>query len=283
MTNTAHPVFASKAALIFGGAKGIGKAVALEWAARGARVAIADIDAQAAESAAVTIKASGHEAISLVADVTCEASIAAAGAKAEAAFGPIDILMNNVGAALNGHPEDIPFSEWQRITDLNYYGTVRAVGHFLPKMIARKSGHIVNTASFAGLYPYAASRIPYAASKAAVIALSQSLAIYLEPQGIAVSCFIPGPVMTEIANSMTVWTHDCPVRGPGAELDLLWPDAAARVLADGMEAHRILIPSDEKVWNTLERWARSPDDFIRSKIDEFARGDPGIPSFTPRS
>ncbi|API59930.1 hypothetical protein BSL82_11925 [Tardibacter chloracetimidivorans] len=269
--------FQDKNALGFGGGKGIGKAVVVEWARRGARVAIADIDLAAARETSAEIVSLGGCAIALEADVTSEASISAAIAETEAVFGDIDILMNNVGAALNGNPEDIPLSEWMRITDLNYLGTVRAVTALLPKMLARGTGHIVNTASFAGLYPYAASRMPYAASKAAVIALSESLALYLEPQGIRVSCLIPGPVVTDFMASMTSWTKDCPIRGPGSEFKVMMPAEVGVVLADAMAAGQILVPSDDAVWKTLEQWAKSPDRFIKGKIDDFARGEAGMP------
>jgi NAD(P)-dependent dehydrogenase (short-subunit alcohol dehydrogenase family) len=270
--------FTGANALIFGGGKGIGKAVAEEWARRGAHIAVADIDRAAADEAAQAISSSGGRAFPLPADVTCDDSVAAAVTAAEEEFGQVDILMNNVGAALNGHPEDIPISEWRRITELNYFGTIRATALLLPKMLARKSGFIVNTASFAGLYPYAASRMPYAASKAAVISLSQSLALYLEPQGIRVSCLIPGPVLTDIMSSMTSWTEDCPLRGPGAELEMIMPEQLAVTLADGMAEGQILIPSHQEVWSIIRRWSENPDLFIRSKIRDFENGDLGRPS-----
>lgn len=270
--------FSGANALIFGGAKGIGKAVAIEWARRGARLAIADIaEDQAAETAA-EIVAQGGTSIALKADVRSEEAIAQVAAQAEAALGGIDVVMNNVGVMLNGHPEDIPVAEWQRIMDLNYFSSVRSSAHFLPKFLARGSGHIVNTASFAGFYPYAASRVPYAASKAAIIAMSQNLALYLEPKGIRVSCLIPGPVMTAISDSMTSWSDDCPMRGPGKETRLLMPQELATVLADGMEAGKILIPSDPVAFDIVKRWAADPDKFIRVKIAEFAGGDAGNPA-----
>lgn len=269
--------FAGANALIFGGAKGIGKAVAREWARRGARVAVADIAEEAARETADQIVADGGTATALTANVLSDESVADAAAKAEAELGEIDIVMNNVGSMLNGHPEDIPMAEWQRIMDINYFAAVRGVQHFLPKFLARGSGHIVNTASFAGLYPYAASRIPYAASKAAVIAMTENLAVYLEPQGIRVSCLIPGPVMTGVMETMTSWTEDCPMRGPGAETRLLMPGELAVTLADGMETGGILIPSDNVAWDIIKRWADNPDAFIRAKIDEFASGDRGNP------
>jgi NAD(P)-dependent dehydrogenase (short-subunit alcohol dehydrogenase family) len=167
--------------------------------------------------------------------------------------------------------------EWQRIMDLNYFSTIRSLKLFLPKFLARGSGHIVNTASFAGLYPYAVSRLPYAASKGAMIALTQSLAIYLEPKGIRVSCLIPGPVMTGIMASMTSWTPDCPIRGPGSDLEIKNVEETAVALANGMRDGKIMISSDEEVWDIVRRWAESPDAFIRAKIEEFSRGDPGSP------
>jgi NAD(P)-dependent dehydrogenase (short-subunit alcohol dehydrogenase family) len=277
MTGDVNAPFAGANALIFGGAKGIGRAVALEWARRGASLAIADIAATVAEQTASEIAAAGGKAIGLAADVLSAESIAAAAGAAEAELGPIDILMNNVGGMLNGHPEDIPFAEWHRIMDLNYFAAVRGVQHFLPKFIARGRGHIVNTASFAGLYPYAASRVPYAAAKAAVISMTENLAVYLDPKGIRVSCLIPGPVATRVMDSMTSWTEDCPLRGPGAETTLMLPEELAVKLSDGMEAGEILIPSDDVAWDIVRRWAAGPDAFIRAKVAEFESGDRGNP------
>jgi NAD(P)-dependent dehydrogenase (short-subunit alcohol dehydrogenase family) len=277
MTSQAQSPFAGNAALIFGGAKGIGKAVALEWAQRGAAVAVADIDEAAANATADEIVAAGGKAVGIAANVLSEESIATAAAKAEAALGELHIVMNNVGGMLNGHPEDIPFTEWHRMMDLNYFAAVRAIGLFLPRMLERGSGHIVNTASFAGLYPYAASRVPYAAAKAAVISMSQNLALYAEPFGVRVSCLIPGPVMTGVLDTMTSWTEDCPMRGPGTETTLLLPEQVAVVLADGMQDGRVLIPSDPVAFDIVKRWAAGPDDFTRSKVDEFAAGETGRP------
>jgi NAD(P)-dependent dehydrogenase (short-subunit alcohol dehydrogenase family) len=186
MTESTNAPFRGRNALIFGGAKGIGRAVALEWARRGASVAVADIDEGAAGATAAEIEVEGGTALGLSADVLSEESIAAAIATAVSRFGQLDIVMNNVGGMLNGHPEDIPLAEWQRMMDLNYFAAVRGVQAVMPAFMERGRGHIVNTASFAGFYPYAASRVPYAAAKAAVISLTQNLAIYLEPKGVRV-------------------------------------------------------------------------------------------------
>lgn len=270
--------FAGATALIFGGAKGIGRCVALEWARRGAKLAIADLAEDAARETAELIAAEGGTAIALAANVMSDESVSAAAARAEAELGEIGIVMNNVGSMLNGHPEDIPMAEWHRIMEINYFAAVRGVQHFIPQFLARGRGHIVNTASFAGLYPYAASRVPYAAAKAAVIAMTQNLAVYLEPQGVRVSCLIPGPVMTGVMDSMTSWTEDCPMRGPGSETSLMMPEEVARVLADGMRDGKVLIPSDPVAFDIVRRWAADPDAFIRARIADFASGDRGNPA-----
>ncbi|HKR39794.1 MAG TPA: SDR family oxidoreductase [Paraburkholderia sp.] len=148
---------------------------------------------------------------------------------------------------------------------------------FLPKFLARGNGHIVNTASVAGLFPFAGSRMPYAAAKAANISLTQNLAIYLEPKGIRVSCLIPGPVMTEVSDAMTSWTTDAQMRGPGIELELTVAEDVALTLADGMRDCKILTPTHEIAWAVIERWALRPDAFLRERIEEFAAGRSGRP------
>lgn len=269
--------FKNNSALIYGGARGIGRAVAQEFARRGARVAIADIDLAGAEEAAGLIKAAGGEALAIACDVTSDESVAAAGSAAEAAFGELGVVMNNVGVILSGNPEDIPLAEWRRILELNLFSTVRGCELFMPKMIARGRGHIVNTASFAGLYPYAANRLPYVASKAAVVAMTEGLALYLEPKGVRVSCLIPGPVMTGVMEGMKVWSKDVAMRGPGSHYKLMTPEQVAVVLADGMAGGRIVIPSDDTVFDDVQRHAADPDAFIRAKIQAFADGDEGRP------
>ena len=270
--------FENKTALIFGAAQGIGRAVALEFARRGARIAIGDINVAGAEETAASVAAAGGKAIALACDVAGEQSVVEAARDAENRLGPIDILTNNVGVILNGNPEDIPTAEWRRIMDLNFFAAIHGIQAILPKMIGRGSGYIVNTASFAGLYPYAANRIPYAAAKAAVVAMSESLAVYLHPKGVRVSCFCPGPVATAVMSNMKTWSANVAFRGPGSQYEVITAEGAATILADGMSDGRVVIPTDPKVWDMIRRHAASPDAFIQEKIDEFARGDYGKPS-----
>jgi NAD(P)-dependent dehydrogenase (short-subunit alcohol dehydrogenase family) len=210
-------------------------------------------------------------------DVSSDESIAEAAARAEAELGEIDIVMNNVGVVLNGHPIDIPIAEWHRIFDLNYFSIIRSNAIFLPKFLERGSGHIVCTASYAGLYPYAAGRLPYASSKAAIISLCENLAIITEPKGVRVSCLIPGPTATRIMEGMTNWTSNLPMYAPGKETVLIVPERLAQTLADGMRDGRILIPAGEEAFEIARRHLEDPDAFVRGKIADYAKGDFGTP------
>ncbi|CAN7438923.1 SDR family NAD(P)-dependent oxidoreductase [Phenylobacterium sp. LjRoot225] len=277
-THAPSAPFKDSCALIYGAGQGIGRAVALEFARRGARVAIADINVPGAQETAAAIKAIGGEAAAFACDVTREDSIREVADQAERALGDVDIVMNNVGVITNGNPEDIPLDEWRRIIDLNLFSVIYSNQVFIPKLTARGRGHIVNTASFAGLYPYAANRMPYVASKAAVIALSESMALYLHPQGVRVSCLCPGPVATGVMNAMKSWSENIPFRGPGAQYKVATVEQAAVTLANGMCDGRVIIPTDDKVWEVIRRHAASPDAFIQDKIDEVARGEFGKPS-----
>ncbi|HEX7854614.1 MAG TPA: SDR family oxidoreductase [Sphingobium sp.] len=273
--------FAGGVALIYGAAKGIGRAAALEFARRGARVAIADLDQRAADQTAAEIRSAGGDSIGLACDVLSDASVAQVAGQATGQLGEPTIVMNNVGGIISGNPEDIPISEWERLMSLNFFSVVRSNAVFLPRMIARGSGHIVNTASFAGLYPYAANRMPYVAAKAAVIALSESLALYLRPQGVQVSCLCPGPVATGVADGMKSWTPELPMRGPGANLRVKTSEEVAIILADGIGEGRLIIPSHDEVWEVLQDHASSPDAFIDRAVERYAQGDTGMPFVDP--
>lgn len=270
-------LFTGKTALIYGGGKGIGRAVAREFAARGATVAVADIDQSAAQATAALISDAGGQGLALRCDVTSDDSVRETAENAQNTYGPIDIVMNNVGGILHGNVEDIPLTEWQRIWDLNLMPVVRSNAVFLPKMLARGSGYIVNTASFAGLYPFAITRMPYVAAKSAVVALSESMALRFEPLGIRVSCLCPGPVMTGVLDGVKSWSEGVEMAGPGRDLPIKSVEEVALTLADGMEQGRILIPTHEEVWDTLaDHWA-DPDAFLRRKMAAFESGDRGRP------
>jgi NAD(P)-dependent dehydrogenase (short-subunit alcohol dehydrogenase family) len=277
MSHETQEPFAGRTALVIGGGLNIGRAIVREFARRRARVVVADLDLAAAEEAVARIEDEGGEAIALRCDVTSEDSIRETADSAEARFGPMDLVMNNAGILSGGNPEDIPLAAWQQIMDVNFFGMVRSNAVFLPRMIARGTGHIVNTASFAGLYPFASSRIHYAASKAAVVSMSENLALYCAPLGIRVSCLCPGPVMTTSVLGMKHFSDDYAMRAPGSHLTVKSQEETATILADGIGDGKVIIPTHDEVWATLTERAASPDAFIAKKAAEFASGDSGKP------
>jgi NAD(P)-dependent dehydrogenase (short-subunit alcohol dehydrogenase family) len=269
--------FENKNALIIGAGRNIGRAIALEFARRGAKVAVADLDKSGADETAQLISAAGGKATGISCNVANEESVQAAIAEAEHFLGDIDIHMNNAGIIHSGNPEDFPASEWERMFSINFFGAVRANAAVMPKMLARGAGYIVNTASFAGLYPYATNRIPYAASKAALISMSENMAISLLPRGIRVSCLCPGPTMTTSTIGMKPWSENVLMRGPGSHLGVKSQEHAATVLADGMITGRIIIPTHEEGLEIIREYADSPDAFVHRKVEEFERGASGLP------
>lgn len=186
-------------AFVTGGGSGIGLAIADALAAQGARITIADVNPQ---SVGAVVAARGAGWRGEVFDVRDRAGWAAAKASAEAAFGPVDILVNNAGIAPNGlgFTEMTPES-YDRIVDINLGGAANGVFAFAGDMKARGAGHIVNTASMAGLTSLVSGVSAYAVAKFGVVALSESLRIELAPFGVGVTTLCPGYVVTNLAEN----------------------------------------------------------------------------------
>ena len=159
--------FAGKTAFVTGGASGIGRALTVELLAAGARVTIADI-AGAPEAA----RALGCQAVAL--DVTDAEAVTRAVRAFVSAHGRLDYLFNNAGVAVVGETKSMSGADWRRVLDVNVSGVVHGVHAAYPILIQQGSGHIVNTASAAGLLPIPGA-VAYATSKHAVVGLSTSL------------------------------------------------------------------------------------------------------------
>ncbi|PCH47406.1 MAG: sorbitol dehydrogenase [Hyphomicrobiales bacterium] len=180
-----------KSALITGAGRGIGKAFAERYAREGARVALADIDLEAAKNAAAEI---GGDAIAVEMNVIQQASIEAAIAKTVQAFGGIDILINNAGIFDMAPIAEITPAMFERIFSINVYGTFFTMQAVAMAMVERgKGGKIINMASQAGRRGEALVAV-YCASKAAVISLTQSAGLDLITHGINVNAISPGVV-----------------------------------------------------------------------------------------
>lgn len=147
-------------AIITGGGSGIGRATAASLARRGSRVIVADINTEAAERVAEEILKAGGEAAGVYCNVGDTDAFKELKSFALQQYRRIDIVMNNVGVLTRGRPEYIPIAEWQRVININLLSVVRSNEAFLPLLIEQGSGHIVNTASIAGLFPTPMSDCP---------------------------------------------------------------------------------------------------------------------------
>ncbi|HZP36945.1 MAG TPA: SDR family NAD(P)-dependent oxidoreductase [Methylomirabilota bacterium] len=197
--------FDGKVALGSGAGSGIGRATAMGFAARGASVAVADIDRGKAETVAAEIRAAGGKAIAITADAGTPAGIDAMVSDTVRAFGGLDILHNNAfgnlalppGRSRLAFTGDLDDAVWTHTIDLALTGVFRATRRALPELLARGGGAIVNTASIAGLFAdYAIAA--YNAAKAGVINLTRVTALEYAGRGIRVNCVCPGAIDTPL-------------------------------------------------------------------------------------
>ena len=162
---------------------------------------MADIhEARLAETAAA-IEALGRRALAVRCDVTRDVDVDALAAAAVDTFGAVDVLMNNAGIAVLGPPHRVEMAEWERILQVNVLGLVRGVRAFVPAMVERGHGYVVNTASVAGVWAYSWDAAPYITSKFAAYGLSEALARSLRPLGVGVSVLCPGLVHTNLGET----------------------------------------------------------------------------------
>jgi NAD(P)-dependent dehydrogenase (short-subunit alcohol dehydrogenase family) len=190
-----------KTAFITGGASGIGFALGKAFAEAGMKVMLADIEADALASALKSLSAFGSNVRGVVCDVVDPDSVERAAQETFAAFGNVHVVCNNAGVAASGGIDNISLENWRWVLDVNVMGVVHGIRSFLPHIRDHgESGHIVNTASMAGLQSEMGLS-PYAASKYAVVSISEGLHKQLEPHGIGVSVLCPSFTRTQIGNS----------------------------------------------------------------------------------
>jgi len=186
-----------RSALVTGASRGIGRGIAVELAREGCRVALCARGKEALDEAAAELRGLGAEAVAVVADVTTDGGIREVVDAARAAFGRIDVLVNNVGGSTGASFQETSVEDWQRAIDLNLLPAVRASRLVVPDMRSRGAGAIVNIVSIYGReWGGAYVRRPtYMAAKAAEIAMSKALALELAPHGIRVNAVAPGSIV----------------------------------------------------------------------------------------
>jgi len=273
---------AGEIAVVTGGASGIGRGTALALARAGADIVLADIHAERLATTSEDIRRLGRRVLAVQCDVSNDEDVARLADDVEAELGPVGLLMNNAGVVLRGALEEISLADWQWCFGINVFGVIRCIRAFLPGMIARRHGWIVNTGSVAGLVALTGEGAPYVASKFAVVGLSEALALYCRPFGIGVSLLCPGGVRTNLAETgrsigMTPEREVAETRMAqtvqgGEELD---PARVGSLVVSAVQNETFLVlPEPEIHGELVRRRAADLNLFLAERFAEVAREQP---------
>ncbi len=207
--------FRDRVAVITGGASGIGAAMAGAFGARGAKLVLADIDKPSLQAKAAEFESAGYEVLPVQTDVTKLAQVQALRDASVDRFGAVHIVCNNAGIALVGKIAEAPHKDWELTMGVNFWGVVHGVETFAPLLVEQEQGgHIVNTASMAGLVGMSWLGV-YCASKFAVVGLSEAMFREMKEHDIGVSVLCPGMVETNIGpNSARTRGIELPKEAP---------------------------------------------------------------------
>jgi NAD(P)-dependent dehydrogenase (short-subunit alcohol dehydrogenase family) len=253
-------------AVVTGAGSGIGRAAAMEFARRGARVVVTDVIGARAQTVADEIVAADGAAVGLAVDVTREADLVAARECCVEQFGAVDLVMNNAGVLAMGAPESLPDDAWHRVLEVNLMSLARSNRVFLPALLDRGHGHVVNTASASGLLAYGFDRLPYVASKHAVVGVSEALALYLGPRGIGVTCLCPSGVATNILEQISFHGEAETPRAPAHAV--VEAEVLGELVADAVEQGRFLVLTVAEVAAELVERAADLDGYLAARIAE---------------
>ena len=189
-----------KVAIITGGASGMGRVAGTMFGREGARVVLADVSEEAAESAAAEVRAAGGDATAVVADVSREDDARRMVEHAVATYGRLDCLYNNAGImpAADHSVIDTDVDTWDKVMAVNVGGVFLGCKYAIPRMVEQGSGSIINIASFVAILGCSVPQDAYTASKGAVLALTRSLAVQFAPQGVRTNAISPGPIETPL-------------------------------------------------------------------------------------
>lgn len=257
--------FEGRAAVITGGANGIGFATAREFARRGARIVLADIDQSALDDAVAQLRADRTEAHGVVCDVRKLDDVTHLAGEAFRLLGEVHVVFNNAGIAYAGPIAQTTHDDWRFVIDVDLWGPIHGVEAFLPRLIAQGGDtHMVFTSSFAGLIPNVGLG-PYCVAKYGVVALAETLAREVRANGIGVSVLCPMIVETNLlANSERVRSGDY---GPAhsepetvqqlasapEDDSVLNVDDVARLTADAVLANRLYILPHRGARGSIQR------------------------------
>ena len=232
--------YRDKVAIVTGGASGIGRAIGRELARKEATVILADVNDELAKESAKAIGRESGKVRAVLLDVTDAAAVRKVVDETVNEQGRLDFIFNNAGIGLFGEVHDMNLDHWRRIIDVNLYGVLNGVAAAYPQMIEQGSGHIVNTASLAGLIPTPIATA-YSTAKHAVVGLSLSLRGEAADLGVRVSVVCPGFINTPIKDSLTYLKLDKEKLIDGTRLKLHPPAYCAQVVLKGVARNKPII------------------------------------------
>ncbi len=251
----------NKVALITGGAKGMGRAIALKFAGEGCDVVIADLDIRGAGKVAEEIKALGRRSLPVKVDISKSADVNDMVAQAIKKFGKIDILVNNAGGVLgikDGDSATATEADWDKILNLNLKGHFLVCVAVIPHMKKQKYGKIISISSMGAVNP-SVSVLHYHAAKAGILGLTTNLAFELAPYNIYANTIVPGPIETPFWDSL---------QPPGPERDAFFKEIAKKEVPLG----RMGKPED--IAGPALFLASSLSDFVTGQVIYAAGGQP---------
>lgn len=234
-----------KRVLVTGAASGIGRAAALAFAREGAELMLVDIQAEDLDAVKREVEALGARSASYVVDISEADGVRALAARVESGPGGVDVLVNVAGIVVAADIADTTLDDWKRITGINLMGAVYTMHFFLPGMIARGEGHIVNVASAGGLVSFAMLGA-YCTTKFGLVGLSEALYQEVAGRNIGVTAFCPGLTRTPIVGKALVrgYSRDriqrvmrSAMSGPGA----ISPERTGELIVDAVRRNRALV------------------------------------------
>jgi NAD(P)-dependent dehydrogenase (short-subunit alcohol dehydrogenase family) len=236
--------FAPEVSVVTGGGSGIGRAIATELARRGSHVVVADLDGSRAKQVAGEL---GDRASAAEVDVVDAEAVRALVTDTTERHGRLDVMVNNAGVAIGGLLEELDERHWTKALDVNLRGVVNGVSAAYPVMLAQGSGHILNTASLAGLIP-APAMLPYTTTKHAVVGLSTALRAEAASRGVRVSvvcpAFVDTPLLDEVYAAPASFGGGSSVRSRVRMVQprFLTPEVVAARAVEGLARNRAVIP-----------------------------------------
>ena len=238
-----------KRAFITGGASGIGLATATRFAAEGMKVVLADIEEAALSRAVDSLTEEGHEVIGVPTDVSKWDAIQSLAAKTMDTFGAVNVVHNNAGVVVSGPVEDLSLKDWEWVLGVDLWSVIYGIKAFLPLIKAAGEGHMVNTASTAGLQATATIG-PYNVAKFGVVGITETLRSELDGTDLPVSASVlcPGAINTQIVTSKRNRPAESAEDHKGSKQEEMFEQGAGAMLAqDGMDPSEVA----ERVVNAI--------------------------------